>query len=224
MRARGNEPSRLLSLDDEPWRPSQRLYSLAHDIAGLAPRITHRRLGARPSAGRRWFEVFPGQHYHLLTAISVVLGPRIIWEFGTDTGMSAVAMLEGNALARIYTVDIEPWCTKQDPWLLEADFADARVTQVVKDMAAPDLFATWGECIAGAELIFVDGPKDGLTERTFLARLAAVPFRRSPIVVFDDIRVMNMIDIWRGIARPKMDLTSYGHHTGTGLVDWCGSL
>ena len=222
--ARGDEPSRLLSLDDEPWRPTQRLYSVAHDIAGLAPRITHRSLGARPSAGRRWFEVFPGEHYHLLTAISVLLGPRIIWEFGTDTGMSALAMLEGNALARIYTVDIAGWRTKPDPWLLAEDFADERVTQVVADMADPEFFATWGDIIAGAELIFIDGPKNGRTEQAFLARLAAVPFHRSPIVVFDDIRVINMIDIWRGIARPKMDLTSYGHHTGTGLVDWCGTL
>jgi len=91
-------------------------------------------------------------------------------------------------------------------------------------MADPEFFATWGDIIAGAELIFIDGPKNGRTEQAFLARLAAVPFHRSPIVVFDDIRVINMIDIWRGIARPKMDLTSYGHHTGTGLVDWCGTL
>ena len=159
-----------------------------------------------------------------MTAISVLLGPRIIWEFGTDTGMSALAMLEGNALARIYTVDIAGWRTKPDPWLLEEDFADERVTQVVADMADPEFFATWGDIIAGAELIFIDGPKNGRTEQAFLARLAAVPFHRSPIVVFDDIRVINMIDIWRGIARPKMDLTSYGHHTGTGLVDWCGTL
>jgi len=224
MMARGDEPSRLLSLDDDPTQPSQRLYSLAADIARLAPRIKHRRLTARSSVGRRWFEIFPGAHYHLLTAVSMLLAPSILWEFGTDTGMSALALLEGNALARIYTVDTEDWRTKQNPWLLEEDFADERMTQVVADMASPELFATWGECIAGAELIFVDGPKDGLTEPAFLARLAALPFRRFPIVVFDDTRVMNMLHIWRGITRPKLDLTSYGHHTGTGLVDWCGTL
>jgi len=60
-------------------------------------------------------------------------------------------------------------------------------------------------------------------ERRFLELLGAVQFRTPPIVVVDDIRVINMIEVWRGIARPKMDLTSYGHHTGTGLVDWCGT-
>jgi len=68
MMARGDEPSRLLSLDDDPTQPSQRLYSLAADIARLAPRIKHRRLTARSSVGRRWFEIFPGEHYNLLTA------------------------------------------------------------------------------------------------------------------------------------------------------------
>jgi predicted O-methyltransferase YrrM len=222
--ARGEEPSLLLSLDDEPWKPSQRLYHLAVDIASLAPRIQHRALETRHSVGRRWFEYFPGEHYNLLTALSMLLGPSIIWEFGTDTGMSALAMREGSPLARIYTVDTRPWPTTAEPWLLDADFADEAMTQLVASMAAPDLFEVWGECIAGAELIFVDGPKDGATEREFLARLAAVPFRRCPIVVFDDIRVMNMVRVWRAIARPKMDMTSYGHHTGTGLVDWCGTL
>jgi hypothetical protein len=39
--------------------------------------------------------------------------------------------------------------------------------------------------------------------------------------MFDDIRLMNLLSIWRGIQRPKMDITSFGHWSGTGLVDWC---
>lgn len=222
--ARGHEPSVLLSLDDEPHRPSQRLYALAADLASLAPRITHRKLGARSSPGRRWFETFPGEHYHLLTALSMLLRPAVVWEFGTGTGMSAVALLEGNQLAEIITIDIDGWRTKPGTWLLEEDFASDQVHQVVCDMAAPELFAgAWGECLSLAELIFVDGPKDGHTEQRFLDLLGGVRFARNPIVVFDDIRVMNMVNVWRGITRPKFDLTSYGHHTGTGLVDWCGS-
>ncbi len=38
--------------------------------------------------------------------------------------------------------------------------------------------------------------------------------------MFDDIRVWNMLEIWRGIRRPKLDLTSFGHWSGTGLVDY----
>jgi hypothetical protein len=41
--------------------------------------------------------------------------------------------------------------------------------------------------------------------------------------MFDGIRVLNMIGIWRRLARPKMDLTSFGHWSGTGLADWNGA-
>jgi predicted O-methyltransferase YrrM len=221
---RGSEPSLLLSLDDEPWRPSPRLYRLAAELATLTPRIKHRRLGARDGPGPRWYETFPGEHYHLLTALSVLLRPQIVWEFGTDTGMSAVALSEGDMLARVITVDIVPWRTTPSTWFSQEDFDEDRICQVVSDMASPALFEAGGECLAMAELIFVDGPKDGRTEQCFLERLGAVAFSRNPIVVFDDIRVINMVNVWRGITRPKMDFTSYGHFTGTGLVDWCGSL
>jgi hypothetical protein len=40
--------------------------------------------------------------------------------------------------------------------------------------------------------------------------------------MFDDTRVLNMIEIWRRLNRPKLDLTSFGHWSGTGLVDWNG--
>jgi hypothetical protein len=138
--------------------------------------------------------------------------------------MSAVALSEGDALARVITVDLVPWRTVSDTWFSQEDFDDDRICQVVADMASPGLFEAGGECLTLAELIFVDGPKDGCTEQRFLELLGAVPFSGNPIVVFDDIRVINMIDVWRGITRPKMDLTSYGHFTGTGLVDWCGTL
>jgi hypothetical protein len=136
--------------------------------------------------------------------------------------MSTVALLEClGAGGKIYTVDIDSWESKQRPWLLADDFGSGRVTQAISDMKAADLFGRYGDSMAEAELVFVDGPKDGSTEAAFLDLLATVPFRRNPIIVFDDIRLMNMVYIWRGIQRPKMDMTSFGHWSGTGLVDWC---
>jgi hypothetical protein len=136
--------------------------------------------------------------------------------------MSTVALLEClRPSAKIYTVDIDSWESKPRPWLVADDFGSGRVTQVVSNMKAADLFVRHLDSIAEAELLFVDGPKDGSTEAAFLDLLATVPFRRNPIIVFDDIRLMNMVFVWRSIQRPKMDLTSFGHWSGTGLVDWC---
>jgi predicted O-methyltransferase YrrM len=218
------EPSMLLSLDDEPWQPSRRLLDLSAQLAAITPNIAHPMLSSRPGSGPRWYDHFPGEHYHLLTAMCHLLKPTTVWEFGTDTGMSTVAFLEGlGGSARIYTVDIDSWQSKQRPWLLADDFLSGRVTQVVSDMKAADLFVRYRDSMAGTELVFVDGPKDGFTEPAFLDLLATVPFRRSPIIVFDDIRLMNMVFIWRSIQRPKLDMTSFGHWSGTGLVDWCAS-
>lgn len=39
---------------------------------------------------------------------------------------------------------------------------------------------------------------------------------------FDDIRLWNMLRIWREIRLPKMDMTSFGPWCGTGLCEWTG--
>jgi hypothetical protein len=44
------------------------------------------------------------------------------------------------------------------------------------------------------------------------------------ILVLDDTRLLNMIDVWRLIRSPKLDLTSFGHWSGTGLVDMSAGL
>jgi predicted O-methyltransferase YrrM len=137
--------------------------------------------------------------------------------------MGTVALLEGlGSVGRVYTVDIDPISKKSDPWLSREDFESGRVVQVVSDMKAAEVFSQYTQQLADADLLFVDGPKDDVTEAAFLDLLPTVAFRKNPIIVFDDIRLINMLAVWRGIKRPKMDLTSFGHWSGTGLVDWKG--
>ena len=69
-------------------------------------------------------------------------------------------------------------------------------------------------------MIFVDAAKDGVMEQRLLDSFESVPFRTKPVIVFDDIRVWNMLKIWRNIRQPKLDLTSFGHWTGSGIVEW----
>lgn len=217
------EPSMIFSLDDEPWRPSARLFDLAAAIAAQAPRAAHPLLAGRAGAGQPWWQVFPGEHYNLLTTLCQVLAPKTVWEFGTDTGMGTIAMLEGlGADARISTVDIDAWSSKPGSWLTRVDFDPGRVTQIVASMSSRAFFKRHAESLEEAELVFVDGPKDGSTEIRFLELMDKIAFKRAPIVLFDDIRTANMLAIWRQIKRPKMDITSYGHWSGSGLVDWSG--
>ena len=76
----------------------------------------------------------------------------------------------------------------------------------------------------GASLIFLDGPKNGRFEGQLLQHLTGLEPLPGRLLVVDDIRFVNMIDFWTSIASPKLDLTSFGHWSGTGLVDLSSPL
>jgi len=71
-----------------------------------------------------------------------------------------------------------------------------------------------------AEVVFVDGPKDGRWEDRFIALLERTEWFRPRLVIFDDVRLWGMLHTWRRLNRPKLDLATFGHFTGTGLVEW----
>ena len=43
--------------------------------------------------------------------------------------------------------------------------------------------------------------------------------KNKKFLIIDDILFVNMIDLWRKIKSPKLDATSLGHWSGTGIVD-----
>ncbi len=124
--------------------------------------------------------------------------------------------------ARLVTFDVVPWTEIEECLLLPEDFADGRLAQVIADVGDAQQAPRHADLIRAADLVFVDAAKDGQLERRILANFDAIGLKDGAIVVFDDIRVWNMLDIWRGIKRPKLDLTSFGHYSGTGLIDWTG--
>jgi hypothetical protein len=89
----------------------------------------------------------------------------------------------------------------------------------IGDLSDAAVFELHRSQIQQTELLFVDGPKDGVFERKLLQQLESVVFHKPLLLVIDDIRFWNMLAIWQDIARPKLDLTSFGHWSGTGLVE-----
>lgn len=213
---RWNEPSRLLSVDDDPAvrAVTPRLLSLAEGIASKLYRrdVSHPLLFARECSG--WCRIWPGEHYDFLTALTVVMQPKVIWEFGTFRGEGTVALLEGAPGTRIYTVDHTP----RDDIVFSHE--DAQIVQIQDNFL--NVAYDMPEALIEADLLFLDGPKDNKTEAEFLELLGKVPFKNQPILMMDDIREMPLVYVWRDLARPKLDMTSLGHFTGTGLVDWMG--
>ena len=219
--ARHKEVSIIASMDDEPARPSRRLMEVALAASSVAMDVGLPIYEGRASKEPHWFDTWPGEHYRLLAALVRSLNPKTVIEIGTFTGMGTLALAqELQPSGMLTTFDLLAWDSFSDTWLAPSDFAARRVRQVLHDISAPGGIAPHSALFESAELIFVDGPKDGITEANILANLATLNLSREVVVVFDDIRVVNMVDIWRRIGRPKMDLTSFGHWSGTGLVDW----
>jgi predicted O-methyltransferase YrrM len=165
--------------------------------------------------------IWPGEHYRLLAGLVVHLKPRLVVEVGTSMGLSALAMKKYlPAGSKLLTFDIRDW--KSDPAysLRDEDFADGRLVQFLEDLSDPAVLRKHAEILKEADLLFLDASKDGVTEKRFLENFLLVPFRERMVLFLDDIRLWNMLKIWREISMPKLDLTSFGHWSGTGIVEW----
>jgi predicted O-methyltransferase YrrM len=221
VEARHAEYSAICSIDDDPARPSGKLIGLALEAVRHAQLERFDRLRDNASASLRFMGIWPGEHYRLLAGLVRALQPRLIAEIGTGAGMGCLAMRQAlPPMGRIVTFDITDWRSHNDNVLQPSEFEDGRLIQHVDDVSQPEGFAKHRDVLESADFIFVDAAKDGVVEPRLLKRFETAAFRRDPIILFDDIRVWNMLRVWRSIQRPKLDLTSFGHWTGTGLVDW----
>jgi predicted O-methyltransferase YrrM len=161
--------------------------------------------------------IWPGEHYRLLPALCEATGARRVMEIGTLHGESALAFLASPTVDRVDTFDLVAWNETDGTVLKDDDFAD-RLTQHIADLSDPRVFDRYADLLADADLIFVDGPKDGVFEASFLTRLLSREALCRQLIVLDDIRVMTMVQLWRELPPPKLDLTSFGHWSGTGAL------
>ena len=224
--ARWGSYSFIGEVDTAP--PTDRLMDLVIEAIGRARGVSFSGLRERVnSEAAAMLERWPGEHYRLLAAICAAARPKTVIEIGTASGLSALAILAAlPGGSRLVSFDIFPWDYQGpeawggDTLLRSDDFGDGRLSQIVGDLSDPATFAQHRDLLAQADLIFVDGPKDGIFERVLLSRLATVRFASPPLVMFDDIKFWNMLRIWNDVSRPKLDITSFGHWSGTGLIDW----
>jgi predicted O-methyltransferase YrrM len=163
------------------------------------------------------FNVFPGERYRLLNGLIRTLNPRRVIEIGTFTGMGSFAIVQGLS-GTLHTFDVVPWSDFKSH-LHQRHFDSGRVVQHLTDLSDSAAFQVHRQLLNDADLIFLDAPKDGRFEYKIAPLLANLSPRSSRFLVVDDIRFVNMIDWWQAVQSPKLDMTSFGHWSGTGLVD-----
>lgn len=212
-------PTMLFSPDGNPYGPTERLLKLAVELIPAAQSVSLAALRSRnpPPA----FETWPGEHYRLLAALVQVVQPQVVIEIGTYTGLSALTMKQFlPSGSGIVTFDVNAWNNVPRTLLTDSDFEDGTLVQYVEDLADPKIVERRRQILEYADLIFIDGPHDGDTEARMIANLRNVRFENPPLFVFDDVRLWTMLKFWRELALPKLDFTSFGHWSGTGLADW----
>jgi predicted O-methyltransferase YrrM len=167
-----------------------------------------------------WYTAWPGEHYKLLAGLMRVLRPRNVIEIGTFSGLSALTMR--NAMpedGRLATFDVVPWKQIDGTHFQEQDFADGRLRQEIADLSNPAVLSQHRELLESADFMLIDAPKDGVFEYRLIEHFQTMKFRNCPIVLWDDTRLWSMLRFWRILPWPKMDVTSFGSWSGSGLCE-----
>lgn len=218
-RVRHFEPSVLTSIDTDS--ANERLVSLAIKAASTAS-VNEVSAGSELKDGHQFLNIFPGEHYRILKALVVETGARHVVEIGTATGLSALALLSGSDDVVVTTYDVVPW-DEFDSHLTPEAFGP-RLSQRLGDLSQETFWSEQRSTVSSADIIFLDGPKDGLFEYALATMMSALTFSHGALLIVDDIRLVQMCDFWNQIRSPKLDLTSFGHWSGTGIVDLSDGL
>lgn len=205
-------------------RASPRLLDLALAAAAHARHEDLSAISARMDGEAKWPDLWPGEHYRFLAGLVQVLQPRTVVEVGTYRGLGSLALAhrlpEGG---RVVTFDVAPWREVAGQALGDADLEAGRIVPVTADLTDPQVFEQHRGTLEDAALLFVDAAKDGVMEQRLLDLMESLRCREPLVVVFDDIRMWNMLAIWHRIRRPKWDAASLAHWSGTGMIDWSAS-
>ena len=172
------------------------------------------------------------EHYKLFMSIGYQLGSCKILEIGTHHGNSAVALgssiLLGNKIS-ITSYDICDMIKEQPKSFFELCDIKYRIANIFDDTEREKN----KEEILNSDLIFIDiDPHEGILEYDMYIWLMDNNYQG--LIMFDDIHLglehsangyrkteKSMQDFWNKIDdKYKLDITSIGHWSGTGLVSF----
>jgi len=203
---------------DEPSKPNEFLINLSLEAMNYARTVDLEEICKRMKGPPFWPNIWPGEHYKLLVGLVLALEPKVFIEIGTGMGLGSLSIKKYlPKSSKLITFDIVPWNKYPDSILKSSDF-DELFVQYIDDLCNFSNILKHKELIKSADIIFIDAAKDGVMEYILMDNLEKIKLKSDTILIFDDIRLWNMLGFWRNITYPKIDLTSFGHWSGTGVV------
>lgn len=145
------------------------------------------------------------EHYKLISYLSTQFNDSLLLDVGTYKGCSSLA-LSYNKSNEIISFDIIHDLKRLSGYPENVSYI---VDDILKD--------SYSWMIIKSPFIVLDTFHDGTFEALFYSRLKSLEFKG--YLLLDDIYLnKEMIEFWNSIEEDKLDLSSVGHHSGTGLV------
>lgn len=166
---------------------------------------------------KQYFLLNSGQEpYRLLYYFANLFNDSIIIDLGTSNGGSAIA-LSHNKTNQIFSFDIVDRC--QTSFLQNENNFENMPSFSNVDFIVTEDFRKYLGIILKSPLIYLDIAHDGIWENILFELL--IKYNYKGIMILDDIHEFpELKKFWNNISIKKIDLTKYGHWSGTGLIDF----
>jgi hypothetical protein len=181
------------------------------DLNKLVPHIT--------GFGKKFFTRRSGiEPYRLLNYFASIINNSIIIDLGTSNGASAIA-LSHNKTNHVYSFDI---LDRTQISYIQNNNVFEQVSHFLNvDFIVTEKFIKYKDLILKSKLIYLDIDHSGEIEKQLLDMLVKENYKG--YVILDDIHEFpGLTKIWQSQYPncKKIDLTKYGHWSGTGLLDF----
>ena len=148
------------------------------------------------------------EHYRLLYHLANLFHDSVLFDVGTNIGLSALALALPNKSNLIVTFDI-----------VDRREHIQKILNSHKNIEFIQGNATDDKRLSSSPLVLLDTNHDGIFENYFYNHLKRIGFKG--LLLLDDIHLnLIMEKFWYGISEDKEDLTDLGHWSGSGLVDF----
>jgi predicted O-methyltransferase YrrM len=170
---------------------------------------------------KEYFALHSGKEpYRLLFFLAQQFNNSTIIDLGTSNGASALA-LSANKTNQIYSFDITDRC--ETSFLQSKNNFEKTPSFPNVDFIVTQDFTKYIDLFLKSPFIYLDIAHDGTWENILIDLLIKNNYKG--IMVLDDIHAFpEMKILWNKLTFNKVDITRYGHWSGTGLVDFSNEI